>query len=245
MNVDWLKRLRRGARLLLWSQVAAYLLVNVFGALSVFFGQPQAYLTWGVLIHTSASLPGLFGVFALSSRGPRDEPGQCLSEPLRLACGGVAAFGWLLHVAWAVSTLVAGDQHRAAWELSSRIVGVLMVVLVLSRMRQLASTLVAAHLARSFLSVTYAYMALALADYVVFALVLGPDGGGADMFCGWALTGLGVVVWIWGLVLLGRFASRIGTVIAGHCGNCEYDLTGNVSGVCPECGTEARALQGA
>lgn len=24
---------------------------------------------------------------------------------------------------------------------------------------------------------------------------------------------------------------------AGHCRNCEYDLTGNVSGVCPECGT--------
>ena len=24
----------------------------------------------------------------------------------------------------------------------------------------------------------------------------------------------------------------------GHCQNCEYDLTGNVSGVCPECGTK-------
>lgn len=24
----------------------------------------------------------------------------------------------------------------------------------------------------------------------------------------------------------------------GHCGRCEYDLTGNVSGVCPECGWE-------
>jgi len=24
---------------------------------------------------------------------------------------------------------------------------------------------------------------------------------------------------------------------AGHCRNCGYDLTGNVSGVCPECGT--------
>lgn len=22
----------------------------------------------------------------------------------------------------------------------------------------------------------------------------------------------------------------------GHCPNCDYDLTGNVSGVCPECG---------
>jgi len=24
--------------------------------------------------------------------------------------------------------------------------------------------------------------------------------------------------------------------IEGHCGHCGYDLTGNVSGVCPECG---------
>ena len=27
----------------------------------------------------------------------------------------------------------------------------------------------------------------------------------------------------------------------GHCPSCGYDLTGNVSGVCPECGTNARS----
>jgi hypothetical protein len=26
----------------------------------------------------------------------------------------------------------------------------------------------------------------------------------------------------------------------GHCPHCGYDLTGNVSGVCPECGQSAR-----
>ena len=32
----------------------------------------------------------------------------------------------------------------------------------------------------------------------------------------------------------------------GHCGKCGYDLTGNESGVCPECGTGiARAIPGA
>jgi predicted amidophosphoribosyltransferase len=25
----------------------------------------------------------------------------------------------------------------------------------------------------------------------------------------------------------------------GHCQNCGYDLTGNVSGICPECGQPA------
>jgi predicted membrane protein len=29
---------------------------------------------------------------------------------------------------------------------------------------------------------------------------------------------------------------------AGHCHRCGYDLTGNVSGVCPECGTELESL---
>jgi hypothetical protein len=29
----------------------------------------------------------------------------------------------------------------------------------------------------------------------------------------------------------------------GHCGQCDYDLAGNVSGVCPECGTELRQDQ--
>jgi hypothetical protein len=31
---------------------------------------------------------------------------------------------------------------------------------------------------------------------------------------------------------------RSRTPPAGHCPKCSYDLTGNVSGVCPECGTE-------
>lgn len=30
---------------------------------------------------------------------------------------------------------------------------------------------------------------------------------------------------------------------AGHCRRCGYDLTGNISGRCPECGTVASALQ--
>jgi len=30
----------------------------------------------------------------------------------------------------------------------------------------------------------------------------------------------------------------------GQCVACGYDLTGNLSGVCPECGTEAKRLEG-
>lgn len=33
-------------------------------------------------------------------------------------------------------------------------------------------------------------------------------------------------------------------VSAGRCANCRYDLMGNTSGVCPECGTVARRVPG-
>ena len=56
------------------------------------------------------------------------------------------------------------------------------------------------------------------------------------------LYSVDVPLWCPFLVLLGptlflwwrdRRRSR-----AGHCRRCDYDLTGNTSGVCPECGTE-------
>jgi len=34
--------------------------------------------------------------------------------------------------------------------------------------------------------------------------------------------------------------AKLRQVPPGHCRKCRYDLTGNVSGVCPECGTEIR-----
>ena len=33
-----------------------------------------------------------------------------------------------------------------------------------------------------------------------------------------------------------RWMSRLTDVTAGHCCSCSYNLTGNTSGVCPECG---------
>ncbi len=42
-----------------------------------------------------------------------------------------------------------------------------------------------------------------------------------------------------GLPTVGLWVFDRRRVPAGHCGRCGYNLTGNVSGVCPECGTEA------
>jgi hypothetical protein len=52
----------------------------------------------------------------------------------------------------------------------------------------------------------------------------------------------------WGLILIPLgiaaivVARRRDAATAGHCPACDYDLTGNLSGVCPECGAAASAL---
>ena len=54
------------------------------------------------------------------------------------------------------------------------------------------------------------------------------------------VTVIFVPLWIPGVVALGCFwilRSRRVRSRPGHCPTCEYDLTGNESGVCPECGT--------
>ena len=52
---------------------------------------------------------------------------------------------------------------------------------------------------------------------------------------GIAVVGLPPVV---AFVLLGGVLCRLlpDKIKEGHCRNCEYDLTGNLSGTCPECG---------
>ena len=42
------------------------------------------------------------------------------------------------------------------------------------------------------------------------------------------------IVAVLGVLVLARSKRR---VLVGHCNCCRYDLTGNVSGTCPECGT--------
>jgi hypothetical protein len=54
------------------------------------------------------------------------------------------------------------------------------------------------------------------------------------LFAAWIALSLALsAVGAW----LFRFAGRRVTTIMGYCAACDYDLTGNTSGVCPECGT--------
>ncbi len=72
----------------------------------------------------------------------------------------------------------------------------------------------------------YAHMQLEPVQETVFACNL--------------LVALTVLVGAWLLVAVGCRAFRISRARAGGCTSCGYNLTGNVSGVCPECGEEMR-----
>jgi len=47
----------------------------------------------------------------------------------------------------------------------------------------------------------------------------------------------------WAVTRIGHYTRR--NRADGRCGMCRYDLTGNTSGVCPECGTPVRGKPGA
>jgi hypothetical protein len=58
-----------------------------------------------------------------------------------------------------------------------------------------------------------------------------------------AIVGFGVPLAIGGAVGLSSYrrgAQRMSKYPRGHCRKCGCDLTGNVSGVCPKCGTSVK-----
>jgi len=61
--------------------------------------------------------------------------------------------------------------------------------------------------------------------------------GLGTIFIGLPLCALGLLVLITGVVHAAMYRSKT-SQLPGHCRRCGYNLTGNVSGRCPECGTE-------
>jgi hypothetical protein len=59
------------------------------------------------------------------------------------------------------------------------------------------------------------------------------DGGAVVVILGMAVV-VGLPAWCW---LDHPAARRRDRLAKGQCPHCGYDLTGNVSGACPECGS--------
>jgi hypothetical protein len=57
-----------------------------------------------------------------------------------------------------------------------------------------------------------------------------------EISLGWSFLAIAVATaWLW-------YQAR-SRVEAGHCSCCGYNLTGNISGICPECGTPAKRVE--
>ena len=54
-----------------------------------------------------------------------------------------------------------------------------------------------------------------------------------------------LVIWLWAILrrLRARRRQERAAWLQGRCVGCEYDLTGNQSGVCPECGRAIEPAQ--
>jgi hypothetical protein len=95
---------------------------------------------------------------------------------------------------------------------------------------------------------SYDYMALARGQIGHYAEFAETPGGGPpteyfapyprwEISLGWCFLATAIATaWLW-------YQAR-SRIVPGHCACCGYDLTGNISGICPECGTPARVLGG-
>ena len=85
---------------------------------------------------------------------------------------------------------------------------------------------------------------LLVASALVYGdVTFGPPSSSTDalvfvFFPLWLLGGGAVILLVSVSVLRRRMEEHL---LPGHCKECGYNLTGNVSGVCPECGTEVEA----
>ncbi len=77
----------------------------------------------------------------------------------------------------------------------------------------------------------------------VASFVLATTASTLPVFFGITIFVLALLLGVLSVVLLAGGSYFLGAsweIKIGHCLNCDYNLTGNMSGICPECGTEAK-----
>ena len=91
------------------------------------------------------------------------------------------------------------------------------------------------------------WLALAIAAYAlgigawswtVFADAVDPKD---RLIAIWAIGVPASLIGVWLVSVWSRHMRRAARTRRGRCAFCNYDLTGNLSGVCPECGTARTA----
>jgi len=242
LDADWVRRVRFGALLIFWTTLATPILANLTGFLGPFIApgiNSVTYMKWVHLIPTIAGWPFLIAVFALTKPWPSThscQPGDRLRRFLRvLVCLEVSH-----RFARTVSEF-AYDITDAVWfALPGRVVDMCGVLLSLIYLMLLCRWFGIHAIARSYRTLAVCYVALMAADCALgLALdhLIPPDDW---RYWVWGDALVALAIWIWGLVLLRKFAGHLTRGLEGRCIACGYSLRGLPEPRCPECG---QALQ--
>lgn len=86
---------------------------------------------------------------------------------------------------------------------------------------------------RAAIAVVASYLALTLIDFGLNFFLSFSHPATMSFRIAWRLAELATPLAIFGL--LSRWYAPV-RIPPGHCQKCGYNLTGNISGVCPECG---------
>jgi hypothetical protein len=243
LDISWVKRVRFGALLLFWTILLAPLLANVAGfSVTLTVGiDYEVYMKWIHLIPTLAGCPLLIGVFAVTTPWPSTATPPA-GAWLRRFVRPLAAFQVLHQVAITGSEFTYDITDAVWFALPGYLVAVCGTFVGFSYLIFLSTRFGTHALARSLRATAVGYLLVATLIFVWGYLVRYDELSAWTpwLYAQWATVLAALAIWLWGLVLLRKFAGHLARGLEGRCIACGYSLQGLPEPRCPECG---QALQ--
>ncbi len=231
----WVGEISRGLGLLFWTLLLSVFFVNAAGFALPFVGRPSADLKWIGLIHTAAGPLLVIAVFRLSAPGPQPASNR---PRLRSSLRYCVILEFVVRIAYRFFRIADVQAVLSVVAIPFEAVSFTCVLLGLMYLRHLSEQFSFRRRAQVFRVFTWVYMSTWLVESALRFMPLSENSKLPWVM--WLVFEIGVVsaLDILALLLLWRFRTEVRRVLnAGECHVCEYDLTGNTSGVCPECGT--------
>ena len=234
----WETTVRSGLRLLIWTAIVGILLANLIGgAIPVICVALDVPEFSAELFHMCVPpIPAMAGVFFLIAivRLTRRDPTRLASSGIDFLRGSVCmdvAMDLLVRLARVFvgpNTLVLASMYLTYS---------LCVVLIFFYVRRVALRFGQEKLARHAVGIG---LAVVLLPYMMQAMV--KVLGRWITISNYTQTLVPLLfeggLFVVGISVLWRLANRMNGDMERYCVHCSYDLTGNESGVCPECGTK-------
>ncbi len=248
----WLARVRSAARLLFWTMLLGSSLLHVLR--SSHFHRYFDVSSTLTLIHASTPIRVIVdvllvvGVLLLTVRFP----GQAFprtTNSLRRGLRTILAIEVTRRVALLLWFAIAGPEINndpvGPDFPGVDLVGVVFqllpaacVLLSLFYVRDVSRGLQFNGLVSRFLLIACLYPLIPMLRTVTMTLSYSATSATLSWFLSLTVETLSATIWLLTLLYLRRFGRKLACLLASKCPHCDYDLTGNVSGVCPECGTK-------